>query len=214
MLGKQLREYGATVEVWEWISNFIPHFIRAWDYLSMLRLKLIHASKRRPSWLRHEINLPRNHLTKLSTTKCELKWWNICSLSIFCMNRDWEQKCHCYWPVSLLQFVSPSLLHSRNIYVPEAYMGNRNCGIYGQLNAKLWKPQCIRYDNVLHKGQGCCIKSLEWKQPWKGEGGGYGCYILSFCFEKYRKQHSQYQIQTPNKCSPLLLYHIFKRVQI
>ena len=41
----------ATVEVGEWISNFIPH---SWacDYLSMLKLKLIHVSKRGPRrWL-------------------------------------------------------------------------------------------------------------------------------------------------------------------
>ena len=33
-----------TVEVWERINNFIPHFII--DYLSKLGLKLIHVSKR------------------------------------------------------------------------------------------------------------------------------------------------------------------------
>ena len=37
---------GYTVEVWEWISNFIPHFMGC-DYLSMLGLKLIHVSKKR-----------------------------------------------------------------------------------------------------------------------------------------------------------------------
>ena len=36
---------GATVEVWEWISNF-THTLVACDYLSMLRLKLNHVSKR------------------------------------------------------------------------------------------------------------------------------------------------------------------------
>ena len=40
---------GATIEVWEWISNFIPQFYRACDYLSMLVLKLNHVSKRGPS---------------------------------------------------------------------------------------------------------------------------------------------------------------------
>ena len=33
-----------TVEVWEWISNFIPHYWTC-DYLSMLGLKLNHVSK-------------------------------------------------------------------------------------------------------------------------------------------------------------------------
>ena len=37
---------GCTVEVWKWISNFIPHF--ACDYLSMLGLKLIHVRKGGP----------------------------------------------------------------------------------------------------------------------------------------------------------------------
>ena len=36
---------GATVEVKEWISNFIPHFKGACGYLSMIGLKLIHVSK-------------------------------------------------------------------------------------------------------------------------------------------------------------------------
>ena len=36
---------GAIVEVWDWISNFIPYFFWACDYLSMLGLKLIRVSK-------------------------------------------------------------------------------------------------------------------------------------------------------------------------
>ena len=37
-----------TVQVWEWISNFIPHIIRDVFFLSLLELKLIHVSKRGP----------------------------------------------------------------------------------------------------------------------------------------------------------------------
>ena len=37
---------GETLEVYEWISNFIPHFTRVCNYLSVLALKLNHASKR------------------------------------------------------------------------------------------------------------------------------------------------------------------------
>ena len=37
---------GCTVEVWERINNFNPHFIMGGNYLSMLGLKLIHVSKR------------------------------------------------------------------------------------------------------------------------------------------------------------------------
>ena len=37
---------GATIEIWEWIGNFLMHL--ACDYLSMLRLKLINFSKKGP----------------------------------------------------------------------------------------------------------------------------------------------------------------------
>ena len=39
---------GCTVEVWEWLSYLIPHFIWAYAYLTMLGLYLIHVSKRDP----------------------------------------------------------------------------------------------------------------------------------------------------------------------
>ena len=39
---------GATIEVWEWLSNFVPHF--TWHFIaypiSMVGLKLIHVNKR------------------------------------------------------------------------------------------------------------------------------------------------------------------------
>ena len=37
---------GATVEVWEWISNCIPHLYNDCNYLPRLRLQLIHKNKR------------------------------------------------------------------------------------------------------------------------------------------------------------------------
>ena len=37
-----------TVEVWEWISNFTPHFMNRCNYLSMRGLKLNNVSKRGP----------------------------------------------------------------------------------------------------------------------------------------------------------------------
>ena len=40
---------GATVGVWEWISNFIPHY-NGCNYLSMIRLKLNHVSERDPGY--------------------------------------------------------------------------------------------------------------------------------------------------------------------
>ena len=39
-----------TVEVWKWISHFIPYFIMEWNYFSTLRLKLNHVSKRDLWW--------------------------------------------------------------------------------------------------------------------------------------------------------------------
>ena len=39
---------GFTVEVWEWISNFIPHFVMGVIMQSMLGLKLISVCKRAP----------------------------------------------------------------------------------------------------------------------------------------------------------------------
>ena len=43
----------ATIEVWEWISNFIPHFYNGCNQLSVLGSKLIHFSKRGPRDLGH-----------------------------------------------------------------------------------------------------------------------------------------------------------------
>ena len=37
--------YGATIEVWEGINKFIPHFIMDVNFLSELGLKLNHISK-------------------------------------------------------------------------------------------------------------------------------------------------------------------------
>ena len=46
---------GVTVEVWEWISNFIPIFYWTCDYLSMLGLKLSHIRKKRPLVYSYEL---------------------------------------------------------------------------------------------------------------------------------------------------------------
>ena len=40
---------GCTIEVWEWKSNFFPHFIMS-NYLSILWLELIHVSKTEFWW--------------------------------------------------------------------------------------------------------------------------------------------------------------------
>ena len=43
-------KHGCIVGVCELISNIIPHFYDGCDYLSMLGLKLNHASERGPPW--------------------------------------------------------------------------------------------------------------------------------------------------------------------
>ena len=53
----------STVEVWKWISNFIPHFILdvITYQVSMLRLRFIHINERGPRlFLIHEAN-DNNH---------------------------------------------------------------------------------------------------------------------------------------------------------
>ena len=52
----------ATVEVWEWISNFTPHFTGPCDYLSMLGLKLNHVSKRGTRYFYFKISFNPNHV--------------------------------------------------------------------------------------------------------------------------------------------------------
>ena len=69
-----------TVAVWEWIINFIPHFILdVITYpISMLGFKLNHVSKRGPRW--H--NLFRWPLILVFTTTFHQthNWWNIKTL--------------------------------------------------------------------------------------------------------------------------------------
>ena len=53
---------GATVEVQEWVNNFIPYFIEAWDNLSMLGLKVIRVSKRGPWSSHYEVGCNELHV--------------------------------------------------------------------------------------------------------------------------------------------------------
>ena len=63
---------GCTMEVWEWISNFIPHTLyNGCNYLPMLGLKLIHVSK-------------RGDLNKMSTF-----YWMKFHWSFWSSNRHW-----------------------------------------------------------------------------------------------------------------------------
>ena len=73
---------GATVEVYEWMSNFIPHFTGHVVILSMLGLKLNHVSKR-GNWPLVWISnctgsLPSSHITLLrARTAIALVYWGI-----------------------------------------------------------------------------------------------------------------------------------------
>ena len=48
---------GATVEVWEWISDLIPHLYNGCSYLSMLESKFTHDSKWGPCIVNHKNTL-------------------------------------------------------------------------------------------------------------------------------------------------------------
>ena len=54
-----LLNFDATVEVLEWINNFIPYFTGC-NFLSMTGSKLIHASKRGPS---SQVLFDNNYIT-------------------------------------------------------------------------------------------------------------------------------------------------------
>ena len=79
----------ATVEVWEWISNFISH-CSGYDYLSILGLNLIHVSKRGPSnwswrmWVRLTSPKPQHyrytkpvHVVNVLHTNKKWRWLRI-----------------------------------------------------------------------------------------------------------------------------------------
>ena len=46
---------GAAIEIWEWISSFIPYYLIGCYHLSMLWFKLFHACKRGPMAPSHDI---------------------------------------------------------------------------------------------------------------------------------------------------------------
>ena len=73
---------GSTVEVWEWISNFISLYW-ACDYLSVLVLKLIHVSKRGLSLLTHDIQTKTAIISSaFNYVKCFLRRWRSIRLAL------------------------------------------------------------------------------------------------------------------------------------
>ena len=59
---------GCTVEVWEWLNNFTPHY-NGCNYLSMLGLKLIHFSKRGPWSVSYPPPKPMFHFSQGKRTQ-------------------------------------------------------------------------------------------------------------------------------------------------
>ena len=72
LLGHSQTSMAAAIEVWEWISNFTPHFIWACDCLSMPGLKLIHVSKRGPQGI--AVSLDQHH-EDIMTWRCSPHHW-------------------------------------------------------------------------------------------------------------------------------------------
>ena len=83
-MGWNILSIPTTVEVWEWINNFIPHFTGACDYSSMLGLKLIHVSKSDNSYSFYHYT----HILSLSIVHCN-------------NSHDHFRKYYCNKPVSI-----------------------------------------------------------------------------------------------------------------
>ena len=71
-----------SVEVWEWISNFIPHIIFAYDYLSTLGLKFIHVSK--SSYCLVQIHYVNQSGLILNSTLSNKIQWNVNQNTYIC----------------------------------------------------------------------------------------------------------------------------------
>ena len=70
-----------TIEVWEWMSNFILHY-NGCDYLFMLGFKLIHVSKRGSRYCRClylcVLGSPNlDHRCKITWLRSLLFWWRL-----------------------------------------------------------------------------------------------------------------------------------------
>ena len=65
---------GATVAIWEWISNFIPHSIT--DVITQLGLKIIHVSNRGPIASDNHLNGKVSQM-KFSSLAAPLSLWQL-----------------------------------------------------------------------------------------------------------------------------------------
>ena len=73
----------ATVDVWEWISYFVPHLTRVCDYLSMVELKLNHVVTevvgRHKTWwtlaqaMARYLTAPSHYLYYLLVRSCSMR---------------------------------------------------------------------------------------------------------------------------------------------
>ena len=100
-----------TVEIWEWISDFISHFIIDVIWLSMLGLKLNHVSKRAPDQCPNVMSLVCCCYYLLRTSgPVKINWPNSCqhhvghmtlTLNACCCQTDWL-RFYCYLVISCL----------------------------------------------------------------------------------------------------------------
>ena len=69
----------ATVEVWEWLSNFTPTLYNECHYLYMLGLKVIHVSKRDHWCLNHHTSTFFQHLVQAKNKESTktLYYWHV-----------------------------------------------------------------------------------------------------------------------------------------
>ena len=132
---------GAAVEVWEWISNFIPHFVTGCNYVSMLGLKLVYVSKRGSWWPRDlhmmrkvqcDVVISRSVLSKLLTTNTTYLVHEGPMWSVFCEFKLWFMFCFnpCSAVCNIISYltrynVTGLYLHNvrlfRNISLPSPY---------------------------------------------------------------------------------------------
>ena len=89
---------GTTVEVYEWISNFVLHIRMGAITLSMLGLKLNHVSKRGPRYAGRTRSTPCLLLSWLPSSPTHQHPWNYVLLSFRLYYLPLETSCRIYAP--------------------------------------------------------------------------------------------------------------------
>ena len=100
---------GYMIESWEWINNFIPHFIMC-TYLLMLELKSIQVRQKSPSWMTYHIQRWHSvkRAIKSNSSKTHRKENSVYFLKLICKSdqrlMDW-----CWGFVELYQNTMPKM---------------------------------------------------------------------------------------------------------